>query len=534
MAPAPVVPAPVVPAPVVPDPMVPDPVVAAGVALLEADLLERGYLAAPALVRHLHRLDTDTLTTHGGLLLTDLDAVLGADRPHVPLFHGFPRSTPKNTRALFVDRILALITQRPEQPCVLCGQLGTVSALSPCGHLVCRQCFDGADYSACPICRERIDVDDPFLRPTPRLSQESTRALPDRARMLTASADPRTEAHAELASLLARTAAPTPQDLDDLSVLLGTRSRTELGWVPEQLPSREVKAVVLAWLLDDPDIRAVTLPEVTTRLDTATDVLRVLAVRSGGDPGLTSVPRLAAVPRPVRRALLAALDRVPPATLVEDLGRHRTLWVHAAERLHPFEYARRFPTAAAAFAVLRRTPLPRTGPVAEAVAAAGFPVSGGRATSYGFGHAVEQALAAPDVPEAVRLLTGRPGEFLRRLDHLLRVGVAADRAGAPGTGSEGGTPAPGDTREPGDAPAAADAPGGGTPQGTGPAVAAVLSALPAALPTAAPAVLVSALGALRVRGIRHPYRVFFPAGRTANTHVIPDDRPALPVPLITR
>jgi len=36
--------------------------------------------------------------------------------------------------------------------------------------LVCRTCFDGADFSACAICQRRIDADDPFLtasRPRP-------------------------------------------------------------------------------------------------------------------------------------------------------------------------------------------------------------------------------------------------------------------------------------------------------------------------------------------------------------------------------
>ena len=39
--------------------------------------------------------------------------------------------------------------------------------LDPCGHLVCTTCWDATDYSACPICHRRIDLDSPFAQPAP-------------------------------------------------------------------------------------------------------------------------------------------------------------------------------------------------------------------------------------------------------------------------------------------------------------------------------------------------------------------------------
>jgi len=137
----------------------------AGVALLEADLLDRGYLMAPALRAALTERSEAALTAAGRALLADVDQALGADRSHEPLFRDFPTSTPRDTFAFYVDRVLTLLFQHPEQPCVLCGTEGAVHAVSPCAHLVCRSCFDGADFSACPVCHRRIDADDPFLRP---------------------------------------------------------------------------------------------------------------------------------------------------------------------------------------------------------------------------------------------------------------------------------------------------------------------------------------------------------------------------------
>ncbi|MFH8749521.1 RING finger family 4 domain-containing protein [Streptomyces rimosus] len=307
----------------------------AGVSLLEADLLERGYLMSAGLRQALSVLDPRALTAAGRALLADLDHALGADRDHSPLFRGFPETTPADTGAFSIDRVLAHLFQKPRQPCVLCGTDGTVHALAPCAHLVCRMCFDGKDFSGCPVCHRRLDADDPFLSPqAPRPDADPGRALPERLRVLAYGGDlaARTaDAGRELNTLLARTGALSPQDTDDFHTLLDSRDRTDLTWLPRTVPGRETKAWLLAWLLADPAAHAVTLPAVTGLIDTATDVLRLLVVRSGGDAGLVDVPRFAQVPRPLRRALLSVLDRLEPALAVEDMRRHPTAWKHAAE-----------------------------------------------------------------------------------------------------------------------------------------------------------------------------------------------------------
>jgi hypothetical protein len=465
----------------------PHPVVAAGVTLLEADLLERGLLMSPALRDRFVTLDVDTMKAHGQALLADLDAALGADRPHVPLFRGFPRSVPHNTLALWVDRVVTLLFQHPDQPCVLCGKGGTVHAVSPCAHLVCDNCFDGSDYSACPICRQRIDLDDPFLRPAEPRRRGRALDLPARARVVFPGNDSTVDAYAEVAAMLARPNALAPQDADDLRVLLKVHSRTELGWLPETIPARETKAIVLDWLARDP----ATLSTVESRIETATDALRMLVVRSGGDPGLVEVPHFTSVPRPLRKTILAALDRLDPRNLVEDLRRRPRLWISAAERLHPFEYARAHPRAAAAFATLRQTPLADdrlAERLREIAPDAGLSVDRQRLTYLTFAGRVERHLAAGEIGAAVRLLANRPGEFLRRLDHVLRTA--------------------------------------GTDVGP------VLEALPGAAAHVAPAVLLSALGELRVRGERLPRRVYFPKGGNARAHVVDDVRPPLPAEVV--
>lgn len=107
----------------------------AGVTLLEADLLDRGFLLSGPLRDALSSLGDAALAAAGRALLADVDASLGSDRPHIPLFRGFPESVPADTVDFLVRRVLTVLLQEPEQPCVLCGRTGTVHAVAPCAHL---------------------------------------------------------------------------------------------------------------------------------------------------------------------------------------------------------------------------------------------------------------------------------------------------------------------------------------------------------------------------------------------------------------
>src|SRR5262249_52818564 len=65
-----------------------------GVELLEADLLDLGWMLDAPLRDALLRVDPADLVITGSSLLSDCAALLGADKPHVPLFRNFPDSTP--------------------------------------------------------------------------------------------------------------------------------------------------------------------------------------------------------------------------------------------------------------------------------------------------------------------------------------------------------------------------------------------------------------------------------------------------------
>ncbi|KUN18968.1 hypothetical protein AQJ23_37075 [Streptomyces antibioticus] len=497
-----------------------DPSTAAGLVALEAELLDRGFAPTAELHAALAWLGPAGLADAGRQLVRHIDAELGADRTHMPMFRSFPASVPDDTFQLFVDRVFTLLLQWPKQPCVLCGTVGSVHPVSPCAHLVCRECWDGADYAGCPICHRRIDRDDPFLKPAPPRHAREVAVGP--LKLLALGKDSRADAVRALLRLLARRTPLPPQDRDDVKILLA-HAPADLGWFPEDIPVRRTKALALGMLLLDRHTRVAAGELLDTQLTTATDVVRLLCVWSGGDGDLLEPPRMRSLPRALRRRLLGILDGLAVPSLVEDVLRHPGAWKRAAEILHPYEQHARHPRAALAFAVLRATDVSE-GALGEALlrTAAEHPdavrvvhrdagptgvehpgevrtahqdpvltaaehadevrTAGTRIAPATWAARVEQALHEGDFEAALDLLAQRPGELLRRLDHLLRLHEL-------------------------------DA----LPDGFG-------DTLRRVLPKAGPGPLLAVLGRMRIRHLPGGRRVFFPRGQVTHSFTIDDTR----------
>ena len=499
---------------------------AEGITALEADLARRGYVLTAPLRGALAALPPAALAEHGIRLLGRIDALLGADRRHDPLFRGFPGAVPDFAHGLYSERILAFLLSQPHQPCLVCYRTGDIGALAPCAHLVCSACLDrtageeDAHALPCPVCGARVtDPADPYLGPSgprrpsgPRKAGAgrgpvpSDEAPPLRPLRLGEGAGPRDGAGAVLAALLARRTPLPPQDREDLAAVL-PYADPGLGWLPQEIPVRETKAAVLAALLRDPRAAPAARESLRTRLDTATDVLRLLWTYSGAEPDLLVPPRLRSVPRPLRRELLGVLDALPPGPVAEDVLRHRQAWKRVGEVLHPYEYRARFPRAAVAFAAVRGTDL-APGRAAWLVDAAGGlgdrarlvagrPGGAVRLAVRTFASEVEELLATGDTARATALLLRRPGDLVRRLHQVLRVHAAWH----------------------GDGGAAPELPAG------------LLDGLPAALRRVGPGPLLGAWG--RLRAVPHragERRVFFPRGTVALAHGVDDHAPPVPRP----
>ncbi|MFK3980901.1 MXAN_6230/SCO0854 family RING domain-containing protein [Micromonospora sp. NPDC050397] len=507
-----------------------------GLLALESDVLALGYLIGPRLRGYLAGQEAERLGAIGLGLLAGLESTVGADKPHVPLFRNFPRSVPDDTYKLYVHRLFALLLQESRQPCVLCGEVGTVHLLNPCAHLVCVACWDLGDYSGCPICHGRIDLDNPFLERLPQnlddddCEQCRERALrlarpvgddperasaiddPDRASAIggqdRAAAGDGTErpsarrlavlelvddldasVYRTVATMLARRTPLSPQDRDDLCAMLDHVGHGDLGWLPDGIPVRETRAMVLGRLVADPGLTDRVPDLVNAHIGTATDALRLLYVLGAGDPGLvTAPPKRPSLSRRLRRILLSRLAALPLPALVEDLHRHGEAWLRLAENLHPYERAARHPAVAAAFATLRGTSVDTTtdfGRLLAGVAAehpAVLRLYRGRLRTSGWAARVETALVAGKTGAAVDLLAGRPGMLARRLVEL------AYRTDDPE---------------------------------------ALLATAGTALRTVSPGVLVAALGAVRAATWPAGTRLYFPRGGRSRLWTEPDNRPRL-------
>ncbi|MGC4042194.1 MAG: TerD family protein [Armatimonas sp.] len=186
----------------------------------------------------------------------------------------------------------------------------------------------------------------------------------------------------------------SPQDREDLTLLLFTWESDALALLPETVPQKENLALIAGLLCTYLGIQAAR-SFLTPRVSSATDLLRFAVALSEGDLSLAKASRFKPLSRPVRRLILELLENQANAT--EDMLRWKGRWIRLGERLHPGEWAVQFPKSFQAFTVLRQDEP--------------FLTTGGR---------VEHALAQKQAPEALKILRARPGDLARCLDHLLR------------------------------------------------------------------------------------------------------------------
>ena len=193
---------------------------------------------------------------------------------------------------------------------------------------------------------------------------------------------------------------------------LSAQDKTDINWylllygtsmdMPAAIPQKETQAYLASLFMGH--FHSSAASELLTRyFVTATDVLRLAVALSDGDTSLAKPTRFRNFKRSERDTLMSLLERTSNPT--EDMLRWKKRWIRLGEKLHAGEYATKYPKAVAAFGVLRNNEKYTT-----------------------FNGAVEQALLDRKVREVLGRLVTRPGDFARRLDHLLRITPTAERA----------------------------------------------------------------------------------------------------------
>jgi len=183
------------------------------------------------------------------------------------------------------------------------------------------------------------------------------------------------------------------QDKDDLAWFIAHLQDDIVRLLPKKIPNREVRAVLCARLIEHTEHAKSKVFELC---DTATDVLRLATALSNGDVSLAAPCKFRSFKRSERRLLFSILSACK--TLTEDMLRWKGRWIRLGERLHPGEYRRQYPQVVDSFDVLRKN-LP----------------------ADTFNGQLERAFEMREMQRLLKMMQGRPGDFARRLDHVLRL-----------------------------------------------------------------------------------------------------------------
>jgi hypothetical protein len=254
------------------------------VGAVELDLAELGYVVSSRLRARLATLGGPELTAARAWMLGGLAAALGADVKHEPLFARFPEGVPEDTGELWLRKVLSHYLQESGQPCLFCRQTGTTHVLSPCRHVVCDRCFDGSNYTACPVCERQVDRSSPFFQPTPAARRDFP-AERVTFKLLDLGEDVVAATRALWLSFCERKQAMSPVDVAALSVIVRQHEAGVLAWLPAVIPVKENVALIFGALLQLRPHEEI-LPAARPHLKTATDVLRLLVAYCGADPSL--------------------------------------------------------------------------------------------------------------------------------------------------------------------------------------------------------------------------------------------------------
>ncbi len=239
-------------------------------------------------------------------------------------------------------------------------------------------------------------------------------------------------------------------DKNDLACIFENTDVT----IPDEIPLKENAAFIgKLYLEKTPNASS---KDIQHLFKTATDVLRLITIMSDGDMSLASNTRFRSFKRKERVLLLELLENCNNIT--EDMIRYKNRWIRVGERLHPFEY-NQFPKVTEAFNIIRNDKKFDT-----------------------FNGKLELAIKKNYQLGAVNLLMKRPGEFARRLDHLVRSSICKD---------------------------------------------AVINSFALVAPQVSSQVLLQVKEHFSHRNDDKKMRVFFPKGKTALCHSIPNTLPSI-------
>lgn len=366
---------------------------------IQAEISEYGYILDADFFNSF--LDEDNGMTHGILDITTfreelhkfLKSFLGADVKYMPLFRKFPDKVPDDIEYL-IRRILGFLSNATTDTQVdafntfrtAINSENTVTLDN--GIVVDKALFDMDEFNACPITQMQ----------TKELSERDeyqATSLNDSRVLKTISLGNKDDILEVFTNLIASSTPISERDKTFISAVFSMLGDSAFSSLPDEIPQKETVIIVSKELVKSLDYKeAVSL--LSQYIKTATDVLRLAEGFSNGDPSLISHEsfKMTSKERKIAMSLLNTLKNPE-----EDMLRYRGLWLVLGQYLHIGAYRRKFPRAVSYMNKLRNEP--------ESIMT--------------YNKRIEYAIAMRQKDDVIKYSMERPGDFARRLDHILRV-----------------------------------------------------------------------------------------------------------------
>ena len=137
------------------------------------------------------------------------------------------------------------------------------------------------------------------------------------------------------------------QDKEDLEVLFEYYVLDIKQILPEKIYFKENMVYIIKLFV----VKGVDIKEFSYLLKTYTDILRLAVELSDGDTSLSQKTRFKNFTRRERKILLQLFDNCK--VNLEDMLRHRQMYLRLGEKIHPGEYREKYPKAFKVFDMLR-------------------------------------------------------------------------------------------------------------------------------------------------------------------------------------
>ena len=323
--------------------------VSAEVASFNLNIESLGFCMSMDLMRSMSSLSTEELDSLTKKVLSTLKHMVGAHKKYTPMYPNFPQQVMDMSEAeLYINAISHYL-----------GDFISDNFKVPCRIL-------------------------------PKYKKEKREALPEEeVQLRVINLGNQFDFEAVFTNLIGSNGSLSETDKEIVCWFVNNANVKDL--LPDSIPQKENLTYLFGKLLEKG-----TPHYLFKCLKTATDVLRVAVVMSGGDVSLAAKSKFRRFKRSERKFLLEALENT--YNTVEDMLRWNEMWKRLARELHPSDYASRFPKMAKAFSIVCNNEEFET-----------------------TNSTVEKAISTNHIANAVKVLVSRPGDFARRLDHLIRV-----------------------------------------------------------------------------------------------------------------